>query len=1853
MTAAARQVFFVDSRVADYQTLIAGLAEGSEWHLLQAGEDGIRQMERILSAHSGLDAIQILSHGAPGTLYLGDTVLTSGNLTSYEAALRAIGASLSETGDILVYGCSVARGGAGVQFINDVAGFTGADVAASDNLTGSTELDGDWVLEKSTGQIDVTIALSEPAQTAYSYSPLLAFSLTQSRGLYPELAMLAVKAYENPGLSVNWGEVDSSYRDMALEAAYGGIDGRWAAITQIGNLALSDGVFIHDGAAAYLAESIVDGKRTMVIAFRGTDCWSDAWNYGGFTLFHYNKFAALLSELDAYVADPANAIEQVFVTGHSLGGAMAQIFLDDVVEGRFPNISIQECFGATFGSPGAHTLGDIPHLSHFYNLYDPVPRAGNLIGYHDTGDSSVMLDVPAWLLTNHAKFIYAEEIWRLASQPDQDVISSSATSFWTQDGATIVLGYASAQNNDLSVINLIPASHIWNPIYVLGGSQGDEVASTGGDDWLWGLDGDDLLDGGGGVDRMYGGRGNDTYVVNVGGPSGDAVIENSNEGTDTVLFGTQLPAIPTPGATYDLPDNVENLILLQNGYLSGADVALHGRGNALDNELTGNDADNQLFGGAGNDTLIGGMGDNLLDGGSGFDMADYSQIGHPIILVLGEAGAGHAYSIGVAYYDTLVDVEGAFGTSFNDSFTGNSYDNFFELVGGSDVVDGGGGNDWVSYGRWGYGLTVDLSVEWQDVNGRLISIENVWGSTYGDWLYGNIHANFLRGGSGVDRLQGCGGEDNLAGGSSADTFIFDGLAIPDARAGIFDTISDYNQGNATNHIYFAGEGDIIDLTVAIASLYPTPPASLKDLVRAEKDASGTFANLYIKDPNGTSDPGDDTWLKIAKLDGIQGGNTLKLKLDAGNSNSTANITVAGAADARTGQVTTFQPNDGKDTYIRSSVSTSGDMGQDNGYLMVGGWSDEYYTFIQFDLSGLPRDANSVILSLHEVYGEHGPWTYPEMSLWTVDGQWAEGMQWNQNTTTATFVKNIGRPDGIGWFEIDITDIYQRWQSGALANSGIQLRPLSTTANQAYFVSSESADVAHRPTLVISSSGWSITPATTSVSESGTDITLTVTRTSATTAQTVYLSTTINHGSLNQGDYDYWYSQPVDFNAGQASYTATIHINDDSEAEGSETFGFIVQDDPSKPVSDTLARAEFTITDDDVYVDPGAGESWTGTSASETRPGTSGHDTYRGYGGNDELYGHGGNDRLEGGSDDDRLEGGSGNDTLDSGDGGNDTLKGGSGDDCLSVYGSGADLIDGGAGFDTLSLARYDLTSAVTLTIAADSSGTIPGFSLPDGTTVSRMESLRLATGSGDDRVSFANTTTPGTQFWDGSLGNDTAVLDFSAFASALSSSTPPGANSYEYYVYVSGEGSPRLYLYNVENFHIRAGAGNDSLFGKSGNDTIEGGSGDDFIRSGAGVDVIDGGSGLDTLELDRSALTQSVTLAITSDGLGSTHDFSLADGTTVSGIETLNLLTGSGDDHVTFANTTSKMGPHVSGQSWDAGAGNDTAVLDFSAFGRAISAITGQYSYNNDVYYVQVAGTNTYDLVTIGVENVWIYGGAGDDSLSRVSGANALFGHDGNDTLTSGGGNDTLNGGTGNDSISVSGGGADLIEGGSGFDTLSLNRSDLAAAVTLAITVDASDTIQDFSLPDGTTVSGIEFLNLTTGSGDDHVSFVNTSTSASRYWYAGSGNDTAVLDFSTLGSGVSASHSYWNFDYYYAYVAGETRVSLVEVNNFSIYGGFGNDYLGVTLGTNVLHGNGGDDTLSGGSGKDTLNGGSGNDSISVSGGGADVIDGGSGFDTLSLTRSDLAVAVTLAITVDASDTIQDFSLPDGTTVSGI
>jgi uncharacterized delta-60 repeat protein len=147
-------VVFIDSRVAGYETLIAGLGADTQWYLLNADQDGIDQMQLILANYSGLKSIQIVSHGSIGTLYLGSTVLRSGNLASYQNQMQAIGSSLTESGDILLYGCNVAQGDAGKLFIDSLANLTGADIAATSDRTGSSDFGGNWTLEQTSGVIE-------------------------------------------------------------------------------------------------------------------------------------------------------------------------------------------------------------------------------------------------------------------------------------------------------------------------------------------------------------------------------------------------------------------------------------------------------------------------------------------------------------------------------------------------------------------------------------------------------------------------------------------------------------------------------------------------------------------------------------------------------------------------------------------------------------------------------------------------------------------------------------------------------------------------------------------------------------------------------------------------------------------------------------------------------------------------------------------------------------------------------------------------------------------------------------------------------------------------------------------------------------------------------------------------------------------------------------------------------------------------------------------------------------------------------------------------------------------------------------------------------------------------------------------------------------------------------------------------------------------------------------------------------------------------------------------------------------------------------------------------------------------
>jgi uncharacterized delta-60 repeat protein len=158
---ATKNVFFIDARVQDRLKLIQDLPTDSLWFVLDDARDGVDQMRQALQNFSGLDSIQVISHGASGELWLGNSVVDVHTLLAYKSQLGEIGASLGSAGDLLLYGCEVAQGRKGKEFMDTLSLMTGADVAASTDATGAAALGGNWVLERATGRIE-SKALARP-----------------------------------------------------------------------------------------------------------------------------------------------------------------------------------------------------------------------------------------------------------------------------------------------------------------------------------------------------------------------------------------------------------------------------------------------------------------------------------------------------------------------------------------------------------------------------------------------------------------------------------------------------------------------------------------------------------------------------------------------------------------------------------------------------------------------------------------------------------------------------------------------------------------------------------------------------------------------------------------------------------------------------------------------------------------------------------------------------------------------------------------------------------------------------------------------------------------------------------------------------------------------------------------------------------------------------------------------------------------------------------------------------------------------------------------------------------------------------------------------------------------------------------------------------------------------------------------------------------------------------------------------------------------------------------------------------------------------------------------------------------
>lgn len=153
---AITSVMLVDGAIANRAAWRAQDDHTALWILDRQG-DGVSQIQDILANYHDLQSVQIFSHGEAGAVQLGRTLLNAQTLDRTATALRAWGEALAPTGDLLFYGCNVGEGTAGSAFVQGVSALTGADVAASDDLTGSTPEGGDWDLEVRSGAIETPI----------------------------------------------------------------------------------------------------------------------------------------------------------------------------------------------------------------------------------------------------------------------------------------------------------------------------------------------------------------------------------------------------------------------------------------------------------------------------------------------------------------------------------------------------------------------------------------------------------------------------------------------------------------------------------------------------------------------------------------------------------------------------------------------------------------------------------------------------------------------------------------------------------------------------------------------------------------------------------------------------------------------------------------------------------------------------------------------------------------------------------------------------------------------------------------------------------------------------------------------------------------------------------------------------------------------------------------------------------------------------------------------------------------------------------------------------------------------------------------------------------------------------------------------------------------------------------------------------------------------------------------------------------------------------------------------------------------------------------------------------------------
>jgi Tol biopolymer transport system component len=778
-------IVFIDSTVDDYEMLMAGVKPGLEVVLLDDSQDGITQITQSLKGRTGLSSLHIVTHGDAGELWVGIGFVNSHTLEQYKHDLQSWAAALAPDGDILLYGCNVAAGETGRQFVQRFSQLTGADVAASSNLTGSAALGGDWELEVKIGLVEAPIAFQ--AETVEAYHAVLAIrrvsvSTDGTEGnYYSSRASISADgryvAFDSGASNLVSDDTNSSWDifvyDRAsnttrrVSVASDGIqgnnsssslsisaDGRYVAFSSIAsNLVSGDtgnygGIFVYD--------TVANTTRRVSLATDGTQ----GNDYSGFpSLSADGRYVAFESYASNLVSGDTNNASDIFVYDTVANTTRRVSVASDGTQGNntsySSSISADGRYVAFYSDASNLVSGDTNNAGDIF-VYDTVANTTRRVSVASDGTQGNSSSGKASISTDGRYVAFESAASNLVSGDTNNAGDIFVYDTVANTTRRVSVASDGTQGNNNSFFPSISADGRYLAFHSVASNLVSDDTNGRGDIFVY--------------DTVA----NTTRLVSVAtdGPqgNGDSYYPSISADGSYVAFISDASNLVS-GDT----NNVSDIFVYDLGYgtqnpWTGTPFddtyTYTGTANFTGNGLAGNDT---IVGGIGNDTIVGGIGNDTLDGGTGNDSL-VGGLGNDTYYVDSYSGDKIVENLNEGI-DTVIssqryllgnNLENLTLTGTATQGIGNSLDNVITGNSGANNLQGRAGNDTI------LGEAGNDNLNGNDGNDRL------YGGDGNDTLVGERGSDFLWGANGNDLLVGYGntsGEiDTLVGGAGSDTF---------------------------------------------------------------------------------------------------------------------------------------------------------------------------------------------------------------------------------------------------------------------------------------------------------------------------------------------------------------------------------------------------------------------------------------------------------------------------------------------------------------------------------------------------------------------------------------------------------------------------------------------------------------------------------------------------------------------------------------------------------------------------------------------------------------------------------------------------------------------------------------------------------------------------------------------------------------------------------------------------------------------------------------------------------------------------------------------------------------------------